>query len=560
MQGWHMQRWTAPGVVRIRLRSGIALLAGLLLLTACAKEAPPPLEIERLASGASISGANGLNFSPDGRLFVASVIGSELVVLDPDSGEVLERLADGIDGPDDVAFNSAGDYYWTSIMTGEVAGLTVAGERITAAVLTPGVNPITFSDDGRLFVSQCFFDDKLFEVDPTGETPPRLISDQLGPGCGLNGMDWGPDGRLYGPRWFQNQVVSFDVDSTDMRVEATGFNVPAAVKFDSNGVLHVLDTGAGSVIRVQDGRQTVVAVLEQGLDNLAFDADDRLFVSSFADGAVWRLEASGEAAYEARVLQPGGMAHPGAITARATDAGVELLVADLHALRGFDREGHSLWVERNILGVGELGSVLSVAVDGENLILSSFTDANVRVWNPERRRTIARIDNLQMPVSAVRYGELLLVAEHGAGHVRIINGDSVTQMVSGLEAPTDLLTDGDRLWVSDRAAGKVLQIGAGGTKMAPRVIAEGLEAPEGLALWRDKVLVREGESGRVYLLGGSEPELLVTLGAGSPPASAAQPPSMVLNDITVVGDVLYAANELERELVAVDLTSRRSMD
>jgi len=293
------------------------VIAGLLcfpLLTACTEEAPAPLEVKRLTGGASISGANGLHFSPDGRLFVASVIGSELVVLDPDSGEVLERLVEGVDGPDDVAFNQAGDFFWTSILTGEVAGITAAGERITAARLTPGVNPITFSDDGRLFVAQCFFDDKLFEVDPDGVNPARLISDQLGPGCGLNGMDWGPDGRLYGPRWFQNQVVSFDVDEGDMRIEATGFNVPAAVKFDSQGVLHVLDTGAGSVVRVQDGRQSVVAVLEQGLDNLAFDADDRLFVSSFVDGTVWRVAPDGSLVE----LQPGGMAHPGALAARAT--------------------------------------------------------------------------------------------------------------------------------------------------------------------------------------------------------------------------------------------------
>ena len=536
----------------MRVRVGIGLL--LLTLTAgCAEEPPAPLEVQVIASGANISGANGIHFSPDGRLYVASVIGSELIVLDPESGEVLERLTEGVDGPDDVAFNSEGDFYWTSILTGEVAGITAAGERITAANLTPGVNPLTFSDDGRLFVSQCFFDDKLFEVDPTGIEEPRLISDQLGPGCGLNGMDWGPDGRLYGPRWFEKQVVSFDVDAGDMRVEATGFNVPAAVKFDSQGVLHALDTGAGSVVRVADGKQTVVAVLEQGLDNFAFDASDRLFVSSFVDGTVWRVEADGSMTE----LQPGGMAHPGALAARKTESGVELLVADLHALRGFDREGSTLWTERNILGVGELGSVLSVSVDGENLVFASFTDANVRVWNPMLQRTIARVDNLQMPVSAIRYGELLLVTEHGSGQVKVINGaNGLSQLASGLSAPTDLLTDGDRLWVSDRTAGTVLQIAAGGKKIPPMVLAEGLDAPEGLALWRDRVLVREGESGRVYLLGDEEPELLVTLGAGSPPPSPAQPPAMVLNDITVVGDVLYGTNEFERQLVAVDLSRR----
>lgn len=532
---------------------GIGGLLCLLLLVACAEEKPlAPLEVKVLATGANISGANGLHFSPDGRLYVASVIGSELIVLDPDSGEVLERLSENVDGPDDIAFNAAGDFYWTSILTGEVAGITVAGERVTAARLTPGVNPLTFSDDGRLFVSQCFFDDKLFEVDPAGIEPPRLISDELGPGCGLNGMDWGPDDRLYGPRWFANQVVSFDVDQGDMRIEATGFNVPAAVKFDSKGVLHVLDTGAGSVIRLEDGKQTVIAVLEQGLDNFAFDADDRLFVSSFVDGAVWRVDA--DAMVE---LQPGGMAHPGAIAARVTDSGTELLVADLHALRGLDGvTGQPTFIERNILGVGELGSVLSVSQDGDNLILGSFTDNNVRIWSPDRRRTIARIDNLQMPVSAIRYGELLLVTEHTPGQVKVINGGIPSVMANGLSGPTDLATDGDRLWVSDRTAGTVLQIGAGGKRIEPVVVAQGLDAPEGLAVWRDQLLVREGESGRVYLLGGEAPELLVTLGAGSPPASESQPPAMVLNDIVVVGDMLYGSNELDRQLVAVDLSSR----
>ncbi|MGD8832334.1 MAG: WD40 repeat domain-containing protein, partial [Pseudomonadales bacterium] len=410
----------------------LTALAVCVLVAGCAEEkAPAPLEVQVLVTGANISGANGLHFSPDGRLFVASVMGSELVVLDPDSGAVLERISRGVDGPDDVAFDAAGDYYWTSILTGEVAGMTTDGVRISAATMTPGVNPITFSPDGRLFVAQCFFDDKLFEVDPLGDEPPRLISDELGPGCGLNGMDWGPDDRLYGPRWFQHQVVSFDVDEGDMRVEATGFEVPAAVKFDSHGVLHVLDTMAGAVIRVDDGKQTVVATLEPGLDNLAFDADDRLFVSSFVDGTVWRVQPDGSSIE----LQPGGMAHPGGITARTSPDGVQVLVADLHALRAFGTSGEVAWTERNILGVGELGSVLAVAPDGDNLILTSFTDNNVRIWDPSRRRNLARIDNLQMPVSAVRFGDALVVAEYLAGQVRALNAPPPVIIANGLQAP-----------------------------------------------------------------------------------------------------------------------------
>ena len=152
-------------------------------------------------------------------------------MVDTESKKIIKRYGpeEGVFGPDDVAFNNEGEFYWTTILTGEVAGFNSEGKKIIAANLGPGVNPITFSDDGRLFVAQCFYDDGLFEVDPLGKGEPRSIKEGLGPYCGLNGMDWGPDGRLYGPRWFKNEVVSLNVDTGEMRVEATGLNVPAAV-------------------------------------------------------------------------------------------------------------------------------------------------------------------------------------------------------------------------------------------------------------------------------------------------------------------------------------------
>ena len=75
-----------------------------------------------------------------------------IAAVDPDSGEMLKTLTveDGVEGPDDLAFAADGSYFWTSILTGEVAGFTPDGYKVVAAQLTPGVNPITFSDDGRL--------------------------------------------------------------------------------------------------------------------------------------------------------------------------------------------------------------------------------------------------------------------------------------------------------------------------------------------------------------------------------------------------------------------------
>jgi len=131
----------------------IALLF-LSLITSCSDTENSNIEL--FSSGAKISGVNGIHFGPDGFLYAASVIGSDISVVDTETKAIVKRYGpeQGVFGPDDVAFNDKGEFYWTTILTGEVAGFNLQGEKIIAANLGPGVNPITFSDDGRLFVAQ----------------------------------------------------------------------------------------------------------------------------------------------------------------------------------------------------------------------------------------------------------------------------------------------------------------------------------------------------------------------------------------------------------------------
>ena len=501
-----------------------------------------------LASGALISGANGMHFGPDGLLYVASVIGSELVVLDPDSGEVIRRISEGVEGPDDVAFAADGSVYWTSILTGEVAALRPDGERFSVAQLGPGSNPITFSTDGRLFVSQCFFDDKLYELDPAGVAAPRLISDQLGPGCGLNGMDWGPDDRLYGPRWFHGEVVSFDVDTREMRTEASGFRVPAAVKFDSKGRLHVLDTAAGSVVRVDGDDREIVATFDPGLDNIAFDAKDRLFVSSFVDGFVVRVEPDGTHVF----LTPGGLAHPGGVTLREGNAGLEVVVADLQSIRAFDATtGEATFVHRNVFGVSEMGSVTNISTDAAQLILTSWLDGTVKIYDPASKAVVETHSQLASPVSAMRYAGGIAVAEHGKGRVVGIGPEGETVFASDLPAPTGLAVREGDLFVSDRDRGTILRVASAGQALeAAEVVASGLSSPEGIAATAAGFLVVEGDSGRVLEIDANgNARHIATTARGSPAPTPAQPPSMLFNGIAVNGEgVAFATGETTRVL------------
>jgi sugar lactone lactonase YvrE len=527
-----------------------ALTFGALILAGCGAEdeiAMPPSApvLTTIATGANIAGTNGIAFSADNKLYAASVIGSTISVIDPDSGEMLKTMtaADGIVGPDDIAFGPDGSYFWTSILTGEVAGFTPDGYKVIAAQLAPGVNPITFSDDGRLFVSQCFFGTGLFEVDPKGIAAPRVIAEDLGPGCGLNGMDWGPDDRLYGPRWFRGEVVSFNVDDNTMRLEASGFTTPAAVKFDKNDIMHVLDTGTGEVIKVEGENKTVVATLSQGLDNFAFDKDNRLFVSSFADGFIKRVEADGSLT----TLQPGGLAHPGGITLFND----QLVVADLHAIRFFNpKTGEETEVQRNVLGMGKMGGALNLSADGDKLILVSWVDGDIRVWDPVKMEVVERHTGLAGPVAAVRYAGKIIATEHGGNRIISLGKSGTTELMS-VDTPTGLATAHGNLYVTSRSEGTIYKIGSDNKLMQEaEIVVDGLTDPEGLTIVGDEFIVVQGSDGKIIAAttDGSKTQL-ATISSGSPAASPAQPPSMIFNGITALPDgTIYATGETNRVL------------
>ena len=504
--------------------------------------------LETIATGANISGSNGLHFGPDGLLYVASVVGSDLTAIDPESGKIVKRntLADGVVGPDDVAFSADGSIYWTSILTGEVAGFDAVGKKVVAARLSPGSNPITFSDDGRLFVSQCFLGDGLYEVDPAGKTEPRLIDGDLGPGCGLNGMDWGPDDRLYGPRWFNGEVVSYDVDSGERRVEATGFNVPAAIKFDSKGILHVLDTGTGELVRVVDGEKELVASLTPGLDNFAFDSTDTPFVSSYTDGFIKRVNKDGTVTD----VQPGGLSHPGGVAV----IGDTVWIADGQTLRGFNRHsGEEVATERNIIGFSDIGGLMNLTTDGERLVLTSWFDGDARVWGVKENSRIAHFPNLAAPVSAVRYGNGLAVAEHGKSSVTLYGAGEPIILASDLPAPTSLVVDGEDLLVGDFELGEIRRIARNGVPLSePETLVSGLRAPEGFVLAKDGFVVVEASIGRIlYVDKSGVRRELATIPAGAP-AFPGLPPSQIFNGIAMDADGnLFITGETERVLYRI---------
>jgi LPXTG-motif cell wall-anchored protein len=504
-----------------------------------------------LVTGSPIHGANGLMFDAEDRLYIASDVGREIVVMDPETGKILDRLGPkvGVESPDDLAFGPDGSLYWTATLTGEVGRLSPDGVKTSQSVAL-GVNGITFSDDGRLFVSLDFLGDALYELDPKLVEPPRLIAENLG---FLNGMDWGPDGFLYGPIWTKGRVVRIDVDTGTITTVADGFGVPAAVKFDSQGRLYVGDQMRGEVSRVdlKTGSKELIASGLFGLDNIAFDSQDRLFVANAQDGSISEVLTHGTT----RTVSPGGMIAAGGVAVLPTAAGESVFVADLFTLREFDgRTGEAKSVQRALIDIPGITTPMTVSADGNHLILSSWFGNAVQVWDPETRQVLEHLD-FGLPLNAIRFQGDLVVAGL-ASVVRASAADPAVRvtLADGLKTPAGLAANGDDLWVSERGAGSVLQIVADGEQLSePMPVATGLSFPEGLALTPGgNLLVVEAGAGRLSLINTRTGEVSAVaegleLGAEGTPG---MPPTWGFNGVAVgpsgaiyvtgdIGSVLY---------------------
>ena len=118
-----------------------------------------------LVPGSWFHGVHGLAFNKDDQLFAGSVMGQAIYRVQVDSGEV-DRVIDAPTGmADDIAFADDGTMAWTAFLLGKVWIRRPNGEPIEVANGMSGPNSIAFGKDGRLFVSEVFLGDALYEID-----------------------------------------------------------------------------------------------------------------------------------------------------------------------------------------------------------------------------------------------------------------------------------------------------------------------------------------------------------------------------------------------------------
>ncbi|NNE97069.1 MAG: hypothetical protein HKN24_13670, partial [Acidimicrobiales bacterium] len=469
----------------------------------------------------TLNGLNGINIGPDGNIYNASVGGSEITVHDPETGELLDRIGQdrGVNGPDDVFIAPDGTIYWTEILGGSVGMLKPDG-TLKKQFVGPGVNPITMSDDGRLFVARVFLGDGLYELDPALEADPiPLIPDLMG----LNAFDFGPDGYLYGPLFFGGSVVKIDVDASPPVPEpvVTDLIVPSAAKFNSLGELHIAEVGGGRILKadIATGEVEVVTQIEGTIDNLTFDASDRLFFAAGADNQIVRILPDGtiDVFGEISLGLPGGVA----VSPDGT-----VWVGDLFAMRGYGDGADPVasFYDRFAPPGTAFGGANTVFADGDLLVTSTTFGNNVQVFNPATGDVLEDIRTLAGPTNAIMHGDKLVASQLGApgGGASVVDARTGDVLLDGLILPVGLASDGTTLYVSDWATGTVTAVDDAGST----VVASGLTGPEGLAVDGNRLLVVEeglDQVSAIDLATGATTPVISGLDLGPPPLEGFAP-------------------------------------
>lgn len=430
--------------------------------------------LEALTGPSPFHGIHGLTVTPEGRLLAGSVVGATLYEIDQETGDVTVAEAAPTGMADDVEQGPDGTLAWTAFLQGKVYARTPEGDLLTLAEGLPGTNSLAWTDDGRLFMTQVFAGDALWELDPTGKEVPRLIMKDMG---GLNGFDFGPDGHLYGPIWFKGQIARVNVDTGTLEVIADGFRTPAAVNFNSKNELYAVDTQAGEVIRVDvaSGAKTIVAQVKPAIDNLAFAPDDTLYISNMADNAIIEVDVK---TGESETLVSGPLAVAADI-AMGPD-GKTLYVADVFAIRSIDTQTGDVTEIARVFAQ-EMDYPTSMAVAHNKFAVAGLTAGAVQLFDGPTGKSIDLMHGFTTPTEALPLEDGgILVTEYARGAIVRINPDNHEDRITladGLDGPAMMQQGPDRaIYFSETKGGRISRLtDSGGVE----TVIDDLANPEG---------------------------------------------------------------------------------
>ncbi|MFC3213615.1 NHL repeat-containing protein [Novosphingobium panipatense] len=498
--------------------------------------------LHRMTPASRLNGANGIRTGADGRIYVAQVAGSKVSAVDVNTGaiETISPNGGGIIGPDDLAFDEAGNLYCTEITEGRVSMMTPSGEYKVIHGDVPVANPITYHQN-RLIAGELRMGGRILELDRNGGAP-RVIFEGVPM---ANAFEVGPDGKLYFPAQGANEIWRISLDGGEPEVVARDLGVPDSVKFHPDGYIVSTQVYSGQVLKIdpRTGDKSVLADIGPGLDNVAF-VDGRTFVSHI-NGSITEITGSGQT----RALVEKGLQWPLGL---AVDSNGHVLVAD----GGFTyllRPGEPLQLAGMLFSPGFPGWVRDVAASGPDEWIVTTANGDVARWKPAatEMEVLSSGHDRLMGIAMSEKG--IVFAEFGTGKVHVIEGAGVSELAAGLDRPMGVATAADgTVFVAESGAGRVVKL----VGSRAETVLDGLARPEGLAIAGGTLFVVDPGANALVacdLSGGTRETVASDLPIGGPQGTQ-------LVQLGGVGDMCGPMNTFCGVAVAPDGTVYLSAD
>ena len=475
--------------------------------------------LERLTPPSRLYGANGMRAGKDGRIYVAQVCGSQVSAIDPVSGsiETVSPMGGGIVGPDDLAFDSAGNLYCTEITSNRLSVLHPDGTTRVLNGDVPIANPVTVHQD-RVIAGELRMGGNIREFDRNTGESRVILADVPMP----NAFEVGPDGKLYFPVQGANEIWRVSLDGGPAEVVAKDLGIPDSVKFDAQGFIISTQVGSGQVLRIdpRNGSREVLANLSPGLDNCVF-IGERLFVSHIT-GAIFELFGGGKwkPFIEAGFQWPMGLCVDDAGTVTIADGMFAYAIA-----KGGQREQIG-----NLFMGNYPGFLRGLASCGGGQLLASTANGTVARWTPgSEPELLAHGFDRLMGVAASAGGGAVF-ADYDTGRIMLAENGAVTELAGGLDKPMGVAVAADgTVYVAESGAGRIVKIAGG----KGETVLDNLGRPEGITIG----------SGTLYVLDVPGREVIASdLASGARQTIAAQlpvgaPPGIVMKPLGGVGDM-----------------------
>lgn len=541
-------------------RTGL-LCTALLTLTINALAADRGYRTETIVPGSPMHGVHGLAFGPDGALYACSLTGHSIYRIDVKTSAVSTFVGPSRGTCDDLAFAPDGTLAWTAGSFESVFARAPNSKIQTLAEGMSGLNSINYTKDGRLFATRIFRADGLYEIDITGQTPPRVVAEKLG---GLNGFEIAADNTLYGPLFLKGKLVKINIETGAVTDFASGFMQPSGVNLDSKGRVVAVDYISGEVMcfSIDGTTRQLLATVPPAADNLAIAKNDFIYVSSTPFNGITEINPDTGAT---RRVTWGNISAPGTVSSIERDGREQLIVADSWGPRIVDpANGQVTPIPR---GPGVLGAS-GMAVIGEAYVLSNIWPfGTVQIVARDSGKLIANLPGFGAPYDIRPVPDGFIVADFSADRLIHVANDAEhtrSQAAWGLEGPVGLADAGNGVfYVTEYGKkdkrGQYTNGDVSRVELATNtrtIVARKLKRPEGIALTADgRLIVAEVGAKRLVALdpkGKSKMEVLAeNLSIGLDVGDQVPAPFLPTGVMVAKDGAIYVTGDIDNTLYRI---------